>query len=311
MALTNFPNGLTSFGVPLGGPGPVSIPTGNGKVLFVSADGQVGPPGAGVEIVSTTIQAAIDACTSGAGDTIFVFPGSYDENLTIDGKDYVTIIGCQIGGYERPDVGKATGSAITITNSQGVVLRHMRFYNEDNTDVALIDGNGFVIDDCVFDGNSNMTANKACLALNASDTDDSYTASEGVVSNCLFRGSAALGMRFESGASPASGVGPTHNQIVGNRFVGITGADLKSVDGGTATYTFQDNNVTGNQFMDFNKALYIKLDAKAADRGIISGNYFASDTALDGTSIDLSGTSIAFVGNFASAGVVDGTTFNA
>ena len=308
--LTNFPNGITSFGVPVTGPAPISVPNGNGKVIYVSADGQVGPPGAGVEIATRSIQAAVDACTSGTGDTILVFPGTYDENVTIDGKDYITIIGCQIGNYERPDVGSATGSAITITNSQGVVLRHLRFFNEDNTDVAFIDGNGFIIDDCVFDGNATMTANKACLALNASDTDNSYTASEGVVSNCLFRGSAAIGMRFESGAAPASGVGPTHNQIVGNRFVGITGADIKSVDGGTATYTFQDNNITGNQFMDFNKALYLKLDAKAADRGIVSGNFFASDTALSGTSIDLSGTSICFAGNFDANGIVDGTGFN-
>jgi polygalacturonase len=309
--LTNFPNGITSFGVPVTGPTPISVPNGNGKVIYVAADGQVGPPGAGVEISTRSIQAAVDACTSGTGDTILVFPGTYDENVTIDGKDYITIIGCQIGGYERPDVGSATGSALTITNSQGVVIRHMRFFNEDNSDVVFIDGNGFVFDDCVFDGNGTMTSNKACLALNASDTDNSYTASEGVVSNSLLRGSGALGLRFESGATPASGVGPTHNVISGCRFISITGADLKSVDGGTATYTFQDNLITGCQFMDFNKALYIKLDAKAADRGLISGNFFASDTALDATSIDLSGTSIAFAGNFASAGIVDGTAFNA
>ena len=63
--------------------------------------------------------------------------------------------------------------------------------------------------------------------------------------------------------------------------------------------------------MDFDKALYLKLDAQVEDNGLISGNFFASDTALDAVSIDLSGTSIAFAGNFASAGIVDGTGFNA
>lgn len=307
--LTNFPNGVTSFGVPLGGPGPVSIPNGNGKVIFVAADGQVGPPGAGVEISSRTIQAAIDACTSGAGDTIFVFPGTYNENLTIDGKDYITIIGCQIGGYERPDVGKATGSAITITNSQGVVLRHMRFFNEDDSDVALIDGNGFVIDDCVFDGNDNMTSDAACLALNASDTDDSYTASEGVVSNCLFRGSTAIGLRLQSGAAPASGVGPTHNVIVGNRFVNITGEDIKTVDGGTATYITKDCQFSNNQHMDYDKAVYITMSTVTADNGLISGCYFAHPT-ITSAEIDISGTTVIAAGNFDAAGVIDASAFN-
>lgn len=307
--LTNFPNGITSFGVPVTGPAPISVPNGNGKVIYVSVDGQVGPPGAGVEITTTSIQTAINACTSGAGDTILVFPGTYDENLTIDGIDYVTIIGCQIGGYERPDVGAATGSAITITNSQGVVIRHMRFFNDDDSDVAFIDGNGFIFDDCVFDGNGNMTADAACLALNASDTDNSYTASEGVVQNCLFRGSAAIGIRLQSGAAPASGVGPTHNVVANNRFVGITDEDIKTVDGGTATYITQDSQFSGNQHMDANKTVYITMSTVAADTGIISGNFFAHAT-ITATEIDVAGTDVIVAGNFDAAGVIDGSTFN-
>ena len=310
MALTNFPNGITSFGVPVTGPAPISVPNGNGKVIYVDANGQVGAPGSSVEIVSTTIQAAIDACTSGAGDTILVFPGSYNENLVISGVDYLTIIGCQVGGYERPDVGDATGTALTITESQGVVIRNMRFYNEDNSDVAITDSNGGVFDNCVFDGNAAMTANKACLAFQVNATDDSYTASENVVQNSLIRGSAAIGMRFQAAAAPI-GVGTTHNVVANNRFVDITGADIKSVTATSATYTFQTTQVSGNQFMDFNKALYLKLDAQVEDNGLISGNFFASDTSLSASSIDLSGTSIAFAGNFASAGIVDGTGFNA
>jgi hypothetical protein len=99
--------------------------------------------------------------------------------------------------------------------------------------------------------------------------------------------------------------------VANNRFVDITGADIKSVTATSATYTFQTTQVSGNQFMDFNKALYLKLDAQSSDNGLVSGNFFASDTALAITSIDLSGTSIAFAGNFASAGIVDGTGFNA
>ena len=70
--LTNFPNGITSFGIPLLGNAP-GVPIGSGQVAFVGTAAQM-VPFAGSQY--STIQGAIDA--SAEGSVIFVAPGSYD-----------------------------------------------------------------------------------------------------------------------------------------------------------------------------------------------------------------------------------------
>ena len=67
MALTNFPNGASSFGVPVGG----SIPFIKGTLFFVDpANGSALNDGKSPDAAFATIKTAYDACTSGAGDGI-------------------------------------------------------------------------------------------------------------------------------------------------------------------------------------------------------------------------------------------------
>ncbi len=113
MAWTNFPAGVTSLGIPQISGGFSGIPGKFGKVIFVDASNGAGD-GTAPDSCLATITAALLRCTSGAGDLIFVFPGTYEENLTVS-KDYVNLIGCVYAGYARPDLTSTTGVTLTVT----------------------------------------------------------------------------------------------------------------------------------------------------------------------------------------------------
>lgn len=319
MGFTNFPNGVTSLGIPVVGSGGVSIPGANdagrtGAVWFVNSEA---PGGLGsLESPFATIQQAINAAGDGTGDTIYVFPGSYAETLTVT-KSALSIIGAILGGYERPDVVPTTGKALTVSTGQGFYCRHMRFYSADS-DVVTQNANGFVYDDCVFDGDAGMAANEACLRLVPSATDDSYSASEGIVQNSLFRGATSgAGIIIQHALAAGGGEGTTDNQIIGNRFVG-NGADLLSAvntNGGGAGI-FLRTLISGNQFLTSGASyVYINFFAGAAgdltaNNAVISQNWFCDDAIVIGQILIAGQAKVCFVGNFDSAGVINGAAFN-
>lgn len=312
MPLTHYPNGVSSFGLPQIGSDAFGVPfQPNGNVWWVLS----GMSGSGTspEDAFGTIQAAVDRAI--AGDTIMVMGGDgYDETVTVD-DDYISIIGAMIGGYARPDVAPDAGVAL-IVNGQGFYTRHMRYVSADSDSVQW-HGNGGQAVDCVFDGDAGQAATEACLRLVGLAADDSYTASENLFLDCLFRGSTSgAGIIFQHAALP-SGVGVSDVRIVGCRFYG-NGVDLLSavnVDGGGAGI-FLNLLVTGCQFLTVGAAyVYMDMDQGAAgdlaaNSCLISNNWFA-DEALIAAQIDISGqANCMFVGNYDAAGLVNGSTFN-
>jgi len=305
MGLTNFPHGVTSFGVPVIG---ASIPqTAQGQAWFVDAvngtSGGGAQHGGAPDSAFATIQAAVNAAS--AGDTIFVFPGSYTENVVVT-TDYLTICGALEGRYGWPDLVPDSGLPLAVTSAQGFVGRRLRLA-ATGADCCVQRGNGFTYEDCVFDGDG--TAAKAGLRLLPSDTDDSYTASEGFIRRNVFRGN-ANGIIFDTGAAPAVGVGSTDNLIEGNRFYANT-LDLATADTGGGVYSVQTTDILHNTFEDKNKTTYIDLTttnggAAGDQTGAINGNVFASDT-ITTTKIKMVGTGFTFAGNFSTVGVVDGS----
>jgi hypothetical protein len=310
MPVTNFPNGLSSFGQVLGLANS-SLPNVNGATWFVGASGASdGNSGGDIGQSFATIQKAIDVAQE--GDTIVVFPGSYAENLVVNGKNYLSIIGAQAAGYARPDIVPASGKALYVEASEGFIAQHLRFAAPAaDTDLVLHEGNGFRYEDCVFDGDAAQGNAKALLRLKGNATDDAYTASEGVILNCLFRGSGGDGVIFDTAAALV-GVGETDVQIAGCIFVGNDQIDIATADTGAGTYSIQ-RGVIGprNVFEDKNKTTYIDLTTSnggaAGDQsGTIVGNFFAAD-AIDGTRVKMAGTAFTFVGNLDTVGVVDGS----
>lgn len=316
--LTAFPFGVSSFGAPL--VGDASIPTGprtsakpGGAVWFVDANNPGAHDGLSPATAFLTITQALAAAASGTGDTIFVFPGSYVENVVVS-KDYISIIGCVFAGYAKPDIGNTTGVALTVTG-QGFRAKHCRFFATDNSDTVIQTGNGFEYADCVFDGNGSQTT-KGLLRLLPSNSLTSRTASEGEIHDCFFRGTASTAGALLMDTSTLNG-GSTDNKIYNNIFTQNTTADIATAKTGAAgTYSVQFTNIYGNQFVDKLKATYIDITtnedgAAANQKGSINGNYFANDSApMTTTQIKMVGTGFTFAGNYNTSGIVVGSALD-
>ena len=119
MPLSNFPNGVSSFGVPVMGGN--SLPTSTGTYFFVSStSGSNGNTGTDSSNPFSTIDYAIGRCTANKGDVIVVMPG-HAETLTAAGSITCDVAGVSIiglgDGADRPELtfGTATTASLLVT----------------------------------------------------------------------------------------------------------------------------------------------------------------------------------------------------
>lgn len=175
MPLTNFPSGVSSFGLPVIGSGPVMT---TGNVFFVDSGhaSASDTPGGGTspDAPFATLDFAIGQCTASNGDHIICMPG-HSETLSSAGAITfdvagVTVIG--IGhGANRPtflvDAAATTDIDITAAN---VVLRNLVF-SAGHADVnACLDlsASDLWVDQCEFKDNAaneNFVDYIACSAV--------------------------------------------------------------------------------------------------------------------------------------------------
>ena len=98
--LTNFPNGVSSFGMPVLGMGG-GIPPTTGDVYFVhSSTGNANNTGLTPSDALATIDGAINKCTASQGDIIIVMPG-HAENIAAATSLVVDVAGISIIGLGR------------------------------------------------------------------------------------------------------------------------------------------------------------------------------------------------------------------
>jgi hypothetical protein len=114
MSLTNFPNGIASFGIPVMGSG---IPATLGDVYYVhSGTGNSSFAGTSPDNPLATIDSAVGKCTASQGDIIIVMPG-HAENISAGTSLVVDVAGVQIiglgHGRNRP--------VLTFTNTAGSI----------------------------------------------------------------------------------------------------------------------------------------------------------------------------------------------
>jgi len=118
MGLTHFPNGVTSFGMPLVGSSSDYTTTGN--VFFVdsgsTARGDTPNKGSSPDTPFSTIDFAVGRCTASNGDIIFVMPG-HAENISSATSLVSDVIGVRIigMGWGR------TRPVLTYTNTAGTI----------------------------------------------------------------------------------------------------------------------------------------------------------------------------------------------
>jgi len=129
MPLTNFPNGVSSYGMPVLGSG-AGIPPTTGSVFFVhSGTGANGNPGVDPARPLATIAFAIGLCTANKGDIILVMPG-HAETIATAGGITANVAGISIiglgNGTNRPTLSfSAVGSTFAIS-AANVTVANLR-----------------------------------------------------------------------------------------------------------------------------------------------------------------------------------------
>lgn len=125
MGVTNFPNGVASFGVPV--VPAISPQVRTGSVFFVcnatNANGSDGNSGLSPSQPFATVQAAINACTANKGDTIYVMAG-HAETVTATSiahnKAGISIIGTGNGTNRPTFTFGAAAATITVSKDNGL-----------------------------------------------------------------------------------------------------------------------------------------------------------------------------------------------
>lgn len=129
MPTTNFPQGVSSFGLPIIGAGPV-LTTGN--VFFVNnsvVGASNGNPGTDPGRPLSTVAAALTKCTANQGDYILVGPG-HAETLSTAGAITCSVAGVTIlglgNGSNRPTFSWGATAATWVVSAANVTISNIR-----------------------------------------------------------------------------------------------------------------------------------------------------------------------------------------
>ena len=143
MVTTNYPNGITSFGVPVIGSGNLPLPSPNGSTWFVSSTaGNNGNDGTFNTPWATLAYACANSGVK-AGDTICVLEGHSEAVIAAGGITAslasLTIVGQGVG-TQMPTINFTTAVAATfLITGAGVQVYGMRFVNGIASQVTCVD----------------------------------------------------------------------------------------------------------------------------------------------------------------------------
>ena len=186
MGLTHFPNGVSSFGVPVLGGGN-SIPQTTGTYFFVDDGGSNANDGKDPDHPVATLDYAIGLCTDDHGDVIILMPGHAETGGTTGiAADVagVQIIGLGYGEAMPTITGHATETddIINVT-ADSVVIKNVKFVGgaAGCTSCVDISGDGDFcrLEGCYFLGGAAAPVDVITLATGADDV---------VIKDCLFQG---------------------------------------------------------------------------------------------------------------------------
>lgn len=303
MVMTNFPNGVTSFGVPvIGGGAPANV----GKYMFVdSTNGSDGNPGDSIDLPYATIQKAVNLATRGS--TIMVAPGAYDETVTIsrtDAHSQMTIVG--MGGrgaaYIEPSTEDAAGM---LVHADDVTLVNLGVAAEDDTSAVslTVTGSRFRAIGCKIEaGADQLVIGPGTVAQEAAGTHG--VGSDFILRDCEFAwGTDGIVLTCTDYGAVTNG------RIENCHFHNVTGKCVTEAvgSGGTASITFRNIVVDGCTFDDAEDGTaptnYIDLNGDNGNTGVVSRCVFPA--ASNGGKVLLS-TAMHCVGCFFTGGISTG-----
>lgn len=284
MPYTDFPNGITSFGIPAVGSG--AIPVTNGAYFFVcnnsGANGSDGNDGLSMQTPFATLAYALTKCTSGNSDVVVVMAG-HAENIAS-----ATALGFSVQG-------------VSIVGLGNGVLRPTFTFTTANTATIAVSAGSIKISNCIFIGNFLSIA--SCFTLAA--------APNFWVDNCNFRDTSAilgfLSIITTTVSVNANGLTFTNNTVQsdatttpGPAIVILGTMDRLTISGNFVTHSTISNNVAAllshaalvvsHLYMAYNQVYSVNTDTATGGllltttattgSGMIFNNYAAAlDTA--------------------------------
>ena len=274
MGLTNFPNGITSFGVPvMGGSG--LIPATTGTYFFVSSvTGSDAHSGKSVVEAFGTIDYAIGKCTANKGDVIIVMPGHTETisaagGITADVAG-ITIVGLGNGGLRPIITFSATASTFAISAANVTVKNIITTISVDEV-VSMFNISGA---DCTLDG----VDFRPYGALGATGQARQFAAITGArctIQNCTHRQYTAAGAAQVWITTDA-----TDGHKILNNDVMITANASTSSHwiGSSAAPT--EIEIVGNRVLFLGGTITGVITLTTGATGLIAGNYLGSGTAV-------------------------------
>jgi hypothetical protein len=157
MSATNFPQGITSYGVPITGPAWMPIPGVGGKIFFVDAgQGNNSNDGTDKELPLAGVDYAVGKCTANRGDVIVCLPGHVETISAAAGWDLdvagIHIIG--IGrGADQPKLIMDTANTVDVDiDAAGISITNIHFESAFADIVGMVDVNAvdFMMTNCRF-----------------------------------------------------------------------------------------------------------------------------------------------------------------
>lgn len=305
-ATTNFPNGITSFGIPVVGSGS-SLPmiNSNGNYWFVSSVlGNNGNPGSFASPFAT-LAFALQYSQVNSNDTIVVMEG-HTENIAAAGT---TTAGILANDADVNIVGLGNGTLaptftfITATTATfkitgaGVSVQNLRFVNGINSLVTMLDiqAKGVVIQGCTFTDDGTHTGLSFINLVNAS-----ANASDGlkIQGNYFYNPTAgnynhAIGLTTVQDNVQIGGLPGLGNYIYGTFSLSC----IHNITGKAMT-----NLNVGNNYAKNLTAATPALNFISASTGVAYGNRLepgdsTTASAIFGTALDPSGNNIGWNGN--------------
>jgi hypothetical protein len=300
MPLTTFPNGISSFGMPVVGP---LLTT--GTVYFVNSaasNALNGNDGKSPDAPFATINGAFDKCS--ANDTIIVAAGHAETITAAAGIDAdvrgVRVIGLGEGD-KRPTITFTTATTADIDiDAADITFENMRFVCGIDSQVAMIDVNAdtFTIKNCEFSESS--ATGLTCIDINggAANACDRVK-----VQGCTFRCITAANWdaAIELG-EVADGVEITGNVILGDfDDAGIHNPTGKVLTNLTIARNYVQNIQAGDHAIElvsnctgfaFDNRLVTDAQATAFDAGALScaGNLWNISTGGDSEGVPVNAT---------------------
>jgi hypothetical protein len=305
MAVTNFPAGVSSFGIPLAGG---LVPTGKGTYLFVDGErGSDGNTGKSLAKAYATIQKAVDNATEGSVILVAPKTDGYDETVTYARADaaMVTIVGIGPRGsvFIDPSTEDAAGM---VVHQDDITLINIGVAAEDDTSAAAltVTGSRFRAYGCKIEGGADqIIIGPGTVAQEAAGThgvgadflfDDCEICwgTDGVVLTCTDYGAVTQGVFRKS------------------RFHNLTANGITEAvgSGGSAATTYRNIVVDECVFDDLEDGTaptnaYIDLNANNGNTGVVSRCVFP--VASNGGKVLLS-TALVCVGCFFTGGISTG-----